>query len=160
MRSNVQSSAYARYKLLSEAIAQKGSVPAELLTACRTQSSLAEFESKDLGITGISLNSLKAAAELVVEDGGWARLDELRRQIKGTKTAPHPPKQKRLSQSRRATNDLDSADRGRLLIGRAYLDLLSLIRAASGRDEELASKLKRHMDMWRDQLSLPLNKNS
>lgn len=160
MKTKLQAEAYARYKLIRDAVAQKGPIAPELVNACRTQSSLATFESADLGVSRLSLNSLKAAAELVVEDGGWAHLDLLRRQIKGARSSSQPSKKKRVSQSRRETNDLDTADRGRLLIGRAYLDLLSLIRSVSARDDELASKLRRHMDMWRDQLSLPLTRHS
>lgn len=77
-----RSSTLALSKALSDCLAQSptGSPYIELRSALSSQGQLARFSSDTLGVKGCSLNTLKASADVHVQ-GGFARIDELRKQI-------------------------------------------------------------------------------
>jgi hypothetical protein len=159
MKDSTLTQAKKRWALMTRYLERPSSINDKFLTACASQPALAAFSSDDLGLRPISLNSLKAAVEIVVENGGWDAFDGRRRDIRRLCTLSKKNSQP-APESEYKTNarSLDNADRARLLLGRAYNDLLILARTFAKKDDELAERLKRHETLWRDQLTLPLKK--
>ena len=69
----------ARVKLLTRALQGAKNLPVSLIKACRSQGALAKFSYPSEGIEPMALNTLKSNADQFIENGGWAKLDEMRR---------------------------------------------------------------------------------
>lgn len=138
-----QESARARFKLLSDALSGSKNVPKQLAIACRTQSSFAGLVVRTHGIEKVSLNTLKASADICIERGGWQRLDEMRRQYKLSLTGAR----KHSVESHPLKTDADALEverRVRLRLETAYLDLLTHLAKLAATSSELADVLRRH----------------
>ncbi len=71
-------STYNRYKLLQKALFHPEQASDSLILACRSQRALADLHIPDAEIYPLSKNTMQKAADVVVEAGGWKKLDELR----------------------------------------------------------------------------------
>ncbi len=148
---NTSASTLARYRLLTRALEGRGSIPPALVSACASQGGLAQLSLPGEGITPLSLNTLKACADRVIETGGWKQLDALRRQVCGV------AKQRGIADRRRrprvqALRDreaelaeaLSAERRYRLRLERAYHDLLGELRTLAKANPMLAGALERY----------------
>lgn len=143
----------ARFKVITRALEGKKNVPPGLSNSCKSQGGLAALNLPHEGITPMSLNTLKNCANATIEDGGWAKLDHLRRaylNIAETGT-------KKLTRSKlafqkdilklRATeleNALDMERRYRIRLQVAYEELLTKVRSLAKSDQDLANYVNRH----------------
>ena len=129
--------------------------PDGLLEACATQEKLAKYVCEEHQIRALSLNTLKAAAELAVEDGGWVEFDRLRWEIYGSSLSALQAKKKASrSLGRRVTNLREENEllsqrnqgllRGRMKLLSAYSDAIKLLRDYQSQYPELAEKLREH----------------
>lgn len=157
-----KSSVVALYKLLLKVWNGEELAPPSLVSACRTQASLARLKITEKGIHPVSLNTLKTVASGVVEVGGWRRLDELREQIKrqcnasadkigSTKLTPLASK---TNEIRELKLKLEKAQRTRAALNRAYFDAVTLLRSISIKDAEAREKLRRHEAAFGEQFGL------
>jgi hypothetical protein len=146
-------SVQALHKLLSSFQARDKKVPADVVAACASQGSLARFSKPDLSIRAMSINTLKSAADAVVQagKGGWVELDSIRRAIWKNSQKPRslPSSISKLDRVRGKNRDLniklDQERRARASLVRAYTELLSITRAAARREPELERRLARHL---------------
>lgn len=164
MREAIKASTYARVKLMRAVLAESRTLPVEFGRACRSQGALAHLAIKELGITPVSLNSLIAAASIIVEDGGWKKFDELRRSVFASwMSSQKSPFGTARSRNRASLNEeiarlrqlADQSDRGRLRIARAYAEILRITRSAATRDDQIKNELDRHLALWQKELGLP-----
>ena len=81
MHDRSKAQALGRLKLLERALKTPAKAPTELMSACKSQGLLARMSCSDYDISPVALNSLKRAADSAIEDGGWSRLDALRREV-------------------------------------------------------------------------------
>lgn len=135
-----RSNALARYKLLRKALQGAKQIPASLLKACTSQGGLAKLDLPSEGVTPMSLNTLKSKADEVIEEGGWNRLDEMRRSYLevGKTSAARPFSTRRragdlkmkLEQVEKA---LETERRYRIRLQVAYEALLDRMRSTSKR---------------------------
>lgn len=147
-------SAMERYRYLS-ALVDRKDVPSAIVEMCRSQSRLAAWNVPERNISPMSLNTLKAAADREIEDGGWANLNALRLQIART------PRQRSVSrvdaqssEIKRLRTRLDESARARAVLNRAYFDALTLLQASAARDEVLAAQLERHNATYQEVFGL------
>ncbi|WP_151214502.1 hypothetical protein [Pseudomonas fluorescens] len=54
-------------------------IPTSFSTACRSQGDFATYSFSSEGIEPMALNTLKSCADKFIEDGGWAKLDHMRK---------------------------------------------------------------------------------
>lgn len=134
-------------------------VSQELLRACATQASLSRFRCDEKNIRPLALNTLKVAAEMAVEPGGWNKLDELRKSLylRSLSTKGKHRKSKRGLSYRLETaaevNEVLQARIKNLLLSRvvllqAYADAIDLLRTFKHLDTNLPQRLKRHESMF------------
>lgn len=147
-----RSNAWARYKLLKKALQGSKKVPASLVKACKSQGGLAKLDLPVEGITPMALNTLKAKADEVIEDGGWEKLDDMRKcyLVAGKGVAA-----KSATTSSRTANlksKLDAAEeslkterRYRIRLQVAYEALLSRMKTSAANDSDLAHFINRHV---------------
>ena len=125
----------------------------ELVDACATQVTLAKYKSSDGKVKSQSLNTLKAACDVVVEPGGWERVDELRKTIRNIglpSSSTHHAKKRDAIKTLEATRKRELAEQARnqkLLRERAvfiaaYSSLISIIHQSH--DPDLKEKLREH----------------
>lgn len=147
-----KASAHARYKLLRSALKHPRKAPSELVKACDSQHTLAALDLSQHGIHPMSLNTLKAVADLVVEEGGWAALDSLRRQLREHVSQQGMNKGKPKSFTRKAQaekirklrHQLELERRARIILTRAYTEALKMLHDTAKTDDTLANRLARH----------------
>lgn len=147
-----RSNAHARYKLLKKALQGSKQIPAALLKACKSQGGLANLDLPAEGITPMALNTLKAKAGEVIEDGGWELLDEMRRSYL---VAAQGAAGKSASRSSRAANlrvklqvaeeALETERRYRIRLQVAYEALLARMKTSAANDPDLAHFINRHV---------------
>lgn len=116
--------------------------------ACKSQSSFAHF--MDSIFPGCSLNTLKAAADRHLStdsEHGWARLDDLRKQLY------ERYKEELKSNAKtevRISNEVKllEADRGRIRCTAAYFDCLRILRGAAIDNPKLKRELLQHLQKF------------
>lgn len=147
-----RSNALARYKLLKKALQGAKQIPAALLKACGSQGGLAKLDLSSEGVSPMALNTLKAKADEVIEEGGWNKLDEMRRSYlaAGQASASKPPStRKRASDLKTKLEQLERAleteRRYRIRLEVAYEALLDRMRSTSKSDPDLAHFINRHV---------------
>ncbi|MBN8240581.1 hypothetical protein JF541_15580 [Marinobacter hydrocarbonoclasticus] len=146
--------AYVRYRYLCS-IAERQIIPDEIVEICKRQSRLAAWSVPNQRIRPVSLNTLKIAADREIEEGGWARLDALRRSIsRHLVNRPVSKSDAQKAEINRLRNQLEEAARARAILNRAYFDALNLLQAAAVRDEMLRAQLERHDATFKDLLGL------
>lgn len=119
-----------------------------IAAACANQGAFARWKSPDGKITPMALATLKRAANLVIEDGGWSRLDRLRRAVYRAAAGQHRSRTRTRSKDReeirRLRESLDALRRDYFVVHTCYFDLLRLVTSISSDDERLRELLKRH----------------
>lgn len=142
----------ARYKLLKDALQGSKKVPSALLKACKSQGGLAKLDLPAEGITPMALNTLKAKADVVIENGGWEELNKMR---KSYLAAKQDGDSKRFATRNRATDAasklkgvedaLETERRYRIRLQVAYEALLNRMKSSAVDDEDLAQFINRHV---------------
>lgn len=143
-----------RYRYLC-AIVERKTIPADIIKICRSQSRLAAWSFPQRRIFPVSLNTLKAAADREIEDGGWAGLDGIRLKVsKIQRKSSISRVDRQAAEIKRLRNQLDESVRIRATLNRAYFDALTLLQAAVTRDVSLAAQLERHTATFGEALGL------
>jgi len=122
-----------------------------LKEACQTQVSLSKFSLPSKGIKPLALNTLKAAAEVAVEDGGWTKLEQKRKELYKSiirTTRLNPSRDELLNSSRNRLSEEKHKNRMMLLeraiTVAAYRDIISTVHQYSSVNPDLQQALKRH----------------
>jgi hypothetical protein len=129
--------------------------PNGLLEACATQEKLARFSYEEEQIFPLALNTLKAAAEVLVERGGWASFDQLRREVYASSLpvlqAKRKAKRSLGSQLRDLREEIEVLRtrnqyllRGRTTLLSAYADAIRMLRESRATSPQLVEKLREH----------------
>lgn len=147
-RSNTQ----ARHKLLKRALQGSKQVPATLLKACKSQGDLAKLDLPAEGITPMALNTLKTKADEVIEDGGWKKLNEMRKSylVAGKSFAAKSATTRNRTANLKSKLDaveeaLKTERRYRIRLQVAYDALLSRMKISAATDPDLAHFINRHV---------------
>lgn len=143
----------ARYKLLEKALQGGKKIPVALLKACQSQGALAKLTLSSEGIEPMSLNTLKAKATEIIEEGGWAKLDEMRvaylntvRPAKGTIERNQPSQVDMLKLKLQELEvALEVERRYRIRLQVAYDNLLTRMRSVANADSDLKHFINRHV---------------
>lgn len=146
-------STLARFQALTVALQGRNNIPPELISSCKSQNTLAAMNIPSHGISPMSLNTLKKCANLTIEDGGWRRLDRLRRE--NSILAEKRDRQSLLSRSRSSKKNRKTKEaqleetlslerRYRIRLQVAYEELLTKVRSLAQSDQELANYVNRH----------------
>lgn len=142
----------ARYKLLNSALQGSTNVPPTLLAACKSQGGLAKYSNSREGIEPMALNTLKSCAEKYIEDGGWAKLDDLRKTYfaitKSAKRQSYSARDKKRIQKDKLAeleNDLNNERRFRIRLQTAYEALLAHLRIKAKTDPTTAHFINGHV---------------
>lgn len=152
MRKSTLECAQRRFKVLSDIALGHSPVTAELQKACESQPDFAAFKSTALGISRISLNQLKVAADKALkEQGGWKKLNELRKATRDYQLESEQPKA--TTREAKAVDKLGEAIRYRLRLGRAFIELLDLAERFTGQDPSLKSELEHFKKLWFEEVS-------
>lgn len=147
MTDNV-SNVRARYQLLKSALQGSKQVPVALLKGCKSQGALANLHLSAEGIFPMALNTLKANADKSIENGGWKKLDEMRKAYRSSsqKTAPAQTHITNIkAKLSTAEHALDTERRYRIRLQVAYEALLSQLKVSSNHDPNLAQFINRHL---------------
>ncbi len=146
--------AYERYRYLCS-FAERQTIPHEIVEICKRQSRLAAWSVPSRNIRPVSLNTLKAAADREIEEGGWDRLNAVRLSVaRHSVNRPASRADAQTAEINRLHNLLDEAARTRAMLNRAYFDALTLLQAAAVRDEPLSTQLERHNATFKDVFGL------
>ncbi|NIE66841.1 hypothetical protein [Burkholderia sp. Ax-1719] len=133
--------------------------PRALLNACATQESLAAFESEEKEIRPLALNTLKSAAELAVENGGWHAMNDLRMRLFLRAIAHNYPERRSRRglgfQLRTKKDEIAILNdryqhllRSRATLLQAYSDIVDLLKTYRTLSPNLSDRLKRHEAMF------------
>lgn len=144
--------ATARYRILKDALQGKKQASAALLKACESQGGLAKLDLPSEGITPMALNTLKAKADIVIEIGGWEKLNEMRKSY----LSANKSKEATRTHGRGGTKDigsklkeveeaLEKERKYRIRLQVAYEALLIRLRLSAVNDAELAHFINRHV---------------
>lgn len=143
--------AYETYQLLLQYENNPSSAPPKIKSACKNQEALAKLDMQDGKIISVSLNNLIKWADIVVEDTGWDRINELRLKIdKASKRMKKEPEAKKTIEF--TINEIkdcwNKSELERLSIERAYFDLFEILRNLAIKSPALRTKLDRHTVMF------------
>ncbi|MCE9958428.1 hypothetical protein [Aeromonas rivipollensis] len=123
-----------------------------LLKACKSQGGLAKLDLPAEGITPMALNTLKTKADEVIEDGGWEKLNEMRKSYlvagKGVaaKLGTTSGRTANLKSKLDAVEEaLQTERRYRIRLQVAYDALLSRMKTSAATDPDLAHFINRHV---------------
>lgn len=166
MRDVNRNCATVRAAILTNAIKSPEAAPPELGEACRSQGRIASLHLPDYDVYTVSLNTLKAAAEL--EIGGWERLEELRSRYLAiwkhqfnnnykTRSSTRASVQERLKKEQQ---NLSKSHFARLRVLLAYRDLQRIAESASNRDEQCRNELKAHLICWANDIAFSVMSNA
>lgn len=153
--------ARSRFDALKAALSAPERVPAALLKACGSQGELAGLLLPAQGIEPVSLNALKAGASKLAELGGWARLDELRVQLRSAGkvcglivlSEAEAKRKRRTRRNEEEKQRFEQSHRLRLRIGKAYTELLRLTAAAGARDSQTKLEFDQHVALWAETIA-------
>lgn len=143
--------AYETYKLLLKYENNISGAPLKIVSACKSQGALAKLDMQDNKIVPVSLNNLKNWSNIVVEDGGWDRIENLRSKIF------KESKKKKNDETVKKTNEfkvnelkdcLNKSERERLSLERAYFELFEILRNHAIKTPKLRFQLDRHTAMF------------
>ncbi|WP_304351345.1 hypothetical protein [Comamonas testosteroni] len=142
----------ARYKLLKDALQGSKKVPSALLKACKSQGGLAKLDLPAEGITPMALNTLKSKADVVIENGGWEELNQMRQSYlaakQGGDSKPCATRNRATdaaSKLKGAEDALENERKYRIQLEVAYEALLNRMRSSAVDDEDLAQFINRHV---------------
>lgn len=139
---SVRDSVISRFKLLESALSGGSLELLETLAAaCKSQAAFASLDLPDKGVGRLSLNTLKSVADITIEEGGWRRIDEMRRQFHKAQSTNARPK----AQVATPTGDPLALERRlRLRLEAAYIELLQKLIKLSDTIPELDEFISRH----------------
>ncbi|GEM_PF-6712101 len=147
-----RSNTIARYKLLNKVLQGAKHVPHSLLKACRSQGGLAKFSYPSEGIEPMALNTLKSSADQFIENGGWAKLDGMRKSYLTASKAGRqesPTGRTRMDRQKETLAELENAldieRRYRIRLQVAYESLLGRLRSMAKSDPEIGHFINRHV---------------
>ncbi len=147
-----RSNTLARFRLLARALQGAKNVPVSLVGACKSQGGLARFSCPSEGIMPMALNTLKSSADKFIEEGGWAKLDSMRKScVAAGKVAGGRSGTARRRASSRNENlaelaaELDVERRYRIRLQMAYEALLERLRSMAKDDSEIGHFINRHV---------------
>jgi hypothetical protein len=148
----------ALFTLLRKADVSTSRISTLLSDACENQQRLAELTILEHGVHRMSLNTLKSVANIVIEDGGWKKIDELRRRIR-FRRANHSRRvksrlQRRINKLSEMNSKLEEAFRIRSVMNRAYFDAISILRSQATNDTIIRQKLERHFATYGDAMGI------
>lgn len=165
VRKSSKISAYSRYKLLKTSLINPNNAPDWLIEACQTQGNLASLNKPDIGIIKMAKNSMQAAADEAIEDGGWEQLEILRIQLKdffSTNKRKSKKNKYTISDARQETasykDKLILADRHRVRLNRAYYDLMNIAQESSLSNPKIKRLLEKHISIYGRELGLTILK--
>lgn len=145
----------ARLKLLTKALQGDKNLPSSFSKACLSQGGLAKYVYDSEGIKPMALNTLKSCADQYIEDGGWKKLDSMRKSYlamrKNIKSEFRTKKNTSAQHKDMLTellNTLDLERRYRIQIQVAYEAILERLRMMSQTDPELVSFINRHVSVF------------
>lgn len=132
-----------------------GKITKELMAACKTQLSLAQYKNQAKGIKSLSLNTLKSSGDYAIEKGGWCALDELRKNIYKralVESCKSLSKRRSISETLELTQKkLEESEtkiqnilRERAVLISAYYNILTIIHESECLTSELSNTLKMH----------------
>ena len=148
-----RSNTVARFKLLTKALQGAKNVPASLAKACRSQGAVAKYSCPSEGIQPMSLNTLKSSADLFIENGGWGKLEEMRKSYvaackAGGRAAPSV--RTKTDKLKDDMTELEEAlvveRRYRIRLQVAYEALLLRMRGMAKSDPEIGHFINRHVE--------------
>lgn len=151
---DTRSSVVARHALFQRVLRGDKNIPSALLEACKSQRGIAMLSIPKEGIFPMSLNTLKAASEVIYEDGGWRHLDKKRLDcltLFGLTSRAQPGDQKKTAYEclKEQKNELEASleieRRFRLRLQVSYDELLIKLRNIAQSDRDLANYLNRHI---------------
>lgn len=147
-----RSNTVARFMLLKKALEGAKNIPSSLLSACRSQGSFAKFSNPAAGIEAMALNTLKSSADLFIEDGGWTKLDLMRKNYLTAgkiKTGQTDKIRKKTNLQKdkltRLAAELDGERRYRIRLQIAYGSLLNQMRSMAKNNPEMGHFINRHV---------------
>lgn len=147
-----RSNANARYKLLTKALKGSKQIPAALLKACKSQGGLAKLDLPAEGIAPMALNTLKVNADDVIEDGGWEKLDEMRKSFLAAGSGMIGKSATTVSRTANLKSKLEAAEealnterRYRIRLQVAYEALLNRMKISAANDSDLVHFINRHV---------------
>jgi len=128
-------------ELLAKYIKQQTAPPAWLIKACVSQGSIVSLSKPELNINPMSLNTFKKCAEHRIV-GGFHQVDTLRKRLK-TK-----PNSKNKTVVKNKNNELHEAQRLRVILTRAYQDLLRISEKGKKYDPIIERELVEHQFLF------------
>lgn len=147
-----RSNTLARFKLLTKALKGAKNMPASLAKACRSQGGLAKYSYPSEGIEPMAVNTLKSSAEQFIENGGWEKLDEMRKsylaacKAGGRSVATVRTKTARQKEILTELEEALSVERRyRIRLQVAYEALLERMRGLAKNDPEIGHFINRHV---------------
>lgn len=147
-----RSNTLARFRLLFKALQGAKGVPASLVKICRSQGGLARCSYPSEGIEPMALNTLKSSAEQFIEDGGWAKLDEMRKSYlaackvgAGNVSSGRTKAAKQKAKLAELELALDLERRYRIRLQIAYEAVLERMRSMAQSDPEIRHFINRHV---------------
>ncbi|GAB3253737.1 hypothetical protein [Chitinimonas naiadis] len=150
---NNRDNVYARFLILKKGLLGQEAVSTVLLKACKSQGAFAKLNWPEKGIVPIALNTLKSKADEAVEDGGWRKLDEMRKAylvVGQGKVFRKSNTRSRIaewrSQLRIVESALEMERRYRIRLQVAYEALLGRVRVLATDDPDLAHFVNRHVE--------------
>ncbi|WP_321797472.1 hypothetical protein [Caballeronia sp. J97] len=141
------------------AIEKPTAAPRSLLNACVTQVALSKYCWSEKKINALSLNTLKGAADKVVEPGGWEALNDIRKKLYvASLTCTHAAKKTRRGfgfRLAKVSEELEASQsriqkllRSRVVLLQAYSDIIDILRAYRTLDAQLDARLRNHEVMF------------
>lgn len=147
-----RNSVLGRLRLLKKVLQGASDIPRSFTTACKSQGEFAKFKYPPEGIEPMALNTLKSSAEKIIEGGGWAYLDEMRKSCLKTvkKLGNTKPSSKEKTAIQRQELEqqklsLEIERRYRIRLQVAYEALLNHVRGLAKNDPEVAHFINRHI---------------
>lgn len=137
-------SVLARYRMLERMLAGDKSVPQAFRASCQSQAEFAELSLLASEVQKHALNTLKSAADVLIEQGGWRRMDKMRRDCR--KLEKNAGKERGRAK-RNASTEADALvieRRGRIRLEVAYVELFKKLATIAKNDPDLDSFLQRH----------------
>jgi hypothetical protein len=148
-------STLARLKILTKALLDNKNSPVSLANACSSQGSFASYTLASAGIEPMALNTLKSSANQFIEDGGWQKLDSMRKAyLTAHKIGIHQSnknlikKESPREQLEKLHYALNLERRYRIKVQIAYESLLQRMHTLVKTDPEIAKFINQHVAVF------------
>jgi hypothetical protein len=149
----------ALWLLLTCAVERPEQASTKLIAACATQVTLSRFRDASNNIIPLSLNTLKGAARIAIESGGWETLDSLRRKVALLSLASKKQNQRparglrqqlenRIKENFELNKRVQELLRGRTLLLSAYMDAIEMLKTHTSLSPALSERLVEHESIF------------